>query len=112
MGVTSERVYAGGTVDKFRPEEAIPALPAGSTLYRDIGRFTAFSDGFVATHPNRANVLGDVRYSMKPTSLIPLWGIEMDIDRPERHVSWVVFRELSQAGRAEFWSMLLGRDRG
>ncbi len=109
MGLTSERAYAGGTVDRFETDTALPALPADSTLYRDIARFAAFSDGFIATHPDRSDVLGDVRYSMKPTSLIPLWGIEMDIDQPERHVRWVVFRELSQTGRAEFRAMLLGR---
>ena len=112
MGMTSERVYEGGTVDRFEPDTALPALSAESTLYRDIERFIAFSDGFVANHPDRSSVLGDVRYSMKPTSLIPLWGIEMDFDRPEKNVRWVVFRELSQAGRAEFRAMLLGRDPG
>ncbi len=109
MGITSARVYGGGTADKFEPDAALPALSADSTLYRDIERFIVFSDGYVAIHPDRTDVLGDVRYSMKPTSLVPLWGIEMDFDRPQSNVRWVVFRELSQAGRAEFRSMLLNR---
>ena len=111
MGITSAWVYEGGTADRFEPDAALPDLSADSTLFRDIERFTAFSDEYVAIHPDRNNVLGDVRYSMKPTSLIPLWGIEMDFEHPKNNVRWLVFRELSQAGRAEFRAMLLGRDR-
>ncbi len=110
VGTTNRRAYPGGMIGKFLLGEALPTLSAESRLYQDIERFSAFSDGFVAWHPQRMDVLGDVRYAMMPTSLVPLWGIEMDLDQPDRHVRWVVFRELSQAGRTEFWSMLMNRD--
>ncbi len=110
VGMATRRTYPGGVIGKFVLDAELPALSAVSRLHQDIERFSAFSDGFVARHPQRADVLGDVRYSMEPTSLVPLWGIALGLDHPERHVRWVVFRELPEAGQAEFWSMLLNRD--
>ncbi len=51
-----------------------------------------------------------VRYSMSPTSLIPLWGSELNTDRPDAHARYLFFRELSKAGRSRFLAMLMGSD--
>lgn len=107
-GVLKPRVYEGGTVARFEPEEADWLRP-GSVLEQDIARFTRFSDGFVARHPQRPWVLGDVRYAMLPTAVQPLWGIEMDPARQDRHVEFRTFRQADAATRQAFWDMLRGR---
>ena len=60
------RVYQGGSVALYKP-----ALAAVSIQELDILRFIAFSDGFVAYDTEQENVLGDIRYSMLPTSVRP-----------------------------------------
>lgn len=102
------RVYPGGSVVRFRPE-TLGSLPPGSVLAQDVRRFMRFSDGFVARHPQQPQVLGDLRYSMLPNSLVPLWGIELDPAVPDRHVRFVTFRALDRATRDTFFSMLAGR---
>lgn len=110
LGLGAEpRVYPGGAIRLFEPARDVPGLARGSTQYRDAERFVRFSDGFVAVHPLRPEVLADVRYSNLPNSLLPLWGLELDPARPERHAHYAFYRDMSQATRQRFMDMLLGR---
>ncbi len=104
--VAAPRVYRGGSVKRVVPERDFSDLSADSVLYRDIVRFTRFSDGFVALHPKHRDVLADIRYAILPTAIEPLWGIEMDRARPQQHARYVLYRDLSGAKRELFWSML------
>jgi inner membrane protein len=64
----------------------------------------------VALHPQQVNVLGDVRYALLPNSVAPLWGIELDVTQPDRHVAFLTFRQTDAALRRAFLAMLRGRD--
>jgi inner membrane protein len=107
--LTPARVYPGESVARFAPEH-LPGLDPDSRLANDIARFTRFSDGFVALHPQQPNVLGDVRYALLPNSVAPLWGIELDVTQPDRHVAFLTFRQTDAALRRAFLAMLRGRD--
>ncbi len=110
VGLFSEpRVYRGEQVVKFAAAQHLPQLQPGSALAQDITRFTHFSAGFVALDPTRPAVLIDVRYSMLPTSLLPLWGIEMTLDNQNRHSLFVNYRDFSPDDRGRFIAMLAGR---
>lgn len=102
------RVYGGGSLPHFAPAD-FPELQPGSVLARDIGRFTRFSDGFIARHPERPDVLGDVRYALLPNSTLPLWGIRLDLARQDAHVEFMTFRQHDGTARRAFKDMLLGR---
>ncbi len=106
--LTAPRTYAGGTLPQFTPAN-LPGLKPGSVLARDIGRFTHFSDGFAARHPEHPDVLGDVRYALLPNSTLPLWGIRLDLERQDEHAPFVTFREHDGAQRQAFLDMLLGK---
>lgn len=103
------RVFEGDSVDKFARERNMPGLDEASTLYTDIQRFTTFSDGYIAFDPSQADVLGDMRYSMLPTSTKPLWGIRVDTEQPQRHADYLFFRDNSPAVRQTFLDLLFGR---
>ncbi len=105
---TRPRIYPGGQVAKFDAERDLPELETGSAVEHDISRFVHFSDDFVAKDPSRHDVLIDVRYSMLPTSLKPLWGIEMPLHSQHRHSRFVAYRELSATARNQFLTMLAG----
>ena len=82
----------------------------GTTLYQDLTRFSRLSDGFLVRHPHRPQVIGDAAYSMLPTSLIPLWGVEADTTQPDTHLSFNYYRDTSEEIRQSFLDMLSGKN--
>jgi inner membrane protein len=105
-----DRLYSGKSIMKFVLERDGKNIPKGSVLYNDIQRFSTFSDGFIAWHPDHADVLGDVRYSVRPDGLTFLWGIELDLTDPGKHANFAVYRDLSKRARQRFYAMLLNED--
>jgi inner membrane protein len=110
VGLGSTRVYPGGWLARVVPERDLTALPPDSNALRDAARFAAFADGYTVTHPERPDVLGDVRYANSPNGLIPLWGIALNPDRPQEHGRYLFFRDLGREQRARFWAMLRGHE--
>lgn len=108
VGISDSKVYPGEWVALFKPEDRLKLIPEYTKLHRDIRRFEKFSDGFIAIDPERDNVLGDIRYSMLPNSVRPLWGITLDIERLSEHAPYNFYRENSAKDRRMFWSMLMG----
>jgi inner membrane protein len=103
------RLYPGESLPVFATEESLPGLDPDSVLYSDIRRFIDFSEGYVALDPDRPCVIGDIRYSMLPLSVKPLWGIHFDIKQPQQHVDYRFFRDTSKTTRTDFINLLLGR---
>ena len=91
------------TIFSIRIGKDFPTDPM--VVYQDIQRFALFSDGFLAWHPERPNVLGDVRFAMLPTSIKPLWGIELNLDAPNEHVTFNTYRTMSDADTEAFLNM-------
>lgn len=110
VGPGSNRYYPGGSARLFLPGRDLPDLPRDSVLARDIERFYRFSDDFVVPDPGRDNVLIDIRYSMLPTSITAMWGIELNRAVPTQHAKFRVYRDRSANMREMFIAMLLGRD--
>ncbi len=106
VGLWSEnRIYAGGQAKRY-----IPELNPDAALQHDIERFLYFSEDYVITDLERENVLVDLRYSMLPNGLSPLWGIDMNVDTPGQHAQFINFRDRSSNTRQRFIGMLLGQD--
>jgi len=105
---SDNKVYQGMSIAKFVIENEFPNLNKDSFLYSDIKRFSQFSDGFIAYDVSRPNVLADVRYSMLPVSSKPLWGIIIDINKPQLHAEYQFFRENTQTIRNTFYEMVFG----
>ena len=104
------KIYQGQSIVQYDIDRDNPELDKGSVLYQDMQRFNFFSDGYVAVHPDKPNVLADIRYSIQPDGLLPLWGIEFDPLQPQQHVKFSVYRNLTKANRQRFFSMLSGKD--
>ena len=110
MGIFGDpTVYEGGSIEKFDVSREFPELSPESTLYRDIERFSWFSDWYVAFHPDRPDVLGDVRYSEIPNRLKPLWGIRVDTTKPDEHVPFLNFENVGDGDFKILWRMIRGR---
>ena len=78
----------------------------GSALYLSMERFSRLSEGYLVRHPELPNVVGDARYSMLPTTLLPLWGLEFEPEAPEDPVSFRTFRNAGPEIRQKYWEML------
>ena len=111
VGLFSKPVlYAGGTAKRLTPIDLVPPLTLNSVQATDVVRFARVSDGWIARHPSRPNVIGDIRYSMLPNDTRPLWAIEIFPDREEHHVRFHTFRDWSASNRSRFLAMLRGVD--
>lgn len=109
IGLFSDpKVYEGEIIEKFIPGVHSPELPDKSVLAEDIERFTHFSAGYIGIQPERPHVLIDVRYSNLPTSTDPLWAIVIDLQQPDQHARYQLFRDASHEIRQKFLAFLLG----
>lgn len=106
-GVSGVRIYDGGAVPRF-DARLQSGLPPDSVQARDIARFARLSDDYLALHPQRPGVIGDLRYAMLPDSTAPLWGIAIDPATPDRHVEFVTLRDAGPDVRRRFLAMLRG----
>lgn len=105
----NKRIYQGDSIKQFNLEETFPGLDVDSLLVKDIQRFEYFSDNYVGQHPGRPEILGDVRYSMNPIGITPLWGIEMNLEDASQHVTFNNYRKSSKAEKQQFINMLLNK---
>lgn len=110
VGPGPDRVYPGDTVRQFKLERDRPELDMESVLAGDIARFSKLADGYAVPDPGRASVLTDIRYSMLPTGITPMWGIDLGVGSASRHAKFEVYRDRPDNARDLFLAMLLGRD--
>lgn len=104
------RHYPGVATPKFSLERDAPWMHAGTRQHRDLKRFEWFSSGFITLHPEHENVVGDLRYSMLPHRISPLWGIVLDPHdvRQERPTPFNSFRAIKDRDYATFLAMARG----
>jgi inner membrane protein len=107
---TAPRLYPGSSVRVFGPGDAGKLVPEHSTAARDIARFRFFSQGYLYRDPERPEIIGDLRYSMFPDSVTPLWGITVNPGRPEAHAKLVYLRDPSKRSFQRLWSMIQGEE--
>ena len=83
-------------------------LSASPLQAHDIERFRWFSAGYIAPYADDPLMIGDIRYSILPNTIKPLWGIRLRPDEPDRHVDYVTTREMNDSIRRRFYSLLFG----
>ena len=103
------KLYSGGAIKALAIKDAFPWLRDNSRLAKDVSRFSEFSGGYLCQHPELDDVLGDIRYAMLPTSVVPLWGIKVDPENPEATPELVKSRNLEEGDLDHFYGMLLRR---
>lgn len=103
------KVYAGDSIAALDIARDFPWLDPQSLQARDIERFRWFSMGFVAADPRYPDRVMDLRYSLLPNEIRPLWSIQLDRDtQHEAHVRYLVHRERGPETLARFRAMLTG----
>jgi len=104
--------FEGDSIARLSLERDLPWLGNSTQQARSLERFAWFSQDSLALDPRRSDYVIDVRYSMLPNRIDPLWGIQLS--RAARRLDfprYVTSRALSPADRSEFFGMLLGAAR-
>ncbi|MEE4277855.1 MAG: metal-dependent hydrolase [Halieaceae bacterium] len=103
------RIYEGDSIAALDLARDFPWLDAGSLQARDVERFRWFSMGYLARDPERRDRIIDLRYSLLPNEIRPLWGIVLDeTAQYTEHVAYETRRDADPATWRRFWSMLRG----
>lgn len=106
-GLRATHIYPGDSIARLQPENL--DLPENSRALRDINRFYIFAEGYLVQFPGEPHAFGDVRYAMLPTSVTPLWGIQIDKNNPAGDTEFFTRRDTSAATRETFLQMLAGK---
>lgn len=108
-GGFSPAVFPGDSIEKLDIARDFAWLDLESQQARDIERFRWFSNGYIARDPLHESRIIDIRYSMVPNELAPLWSIELRRDASaEDHVSYETHRDSSDGQSSTLWEMLFG----
>jgi inner membrane protein len=104
------RVYEGDSVALLDVARDLPWLDQATQQADDVRRFSHFSDAYVSIHPQDRNRVIDVRYSMLPNEIDPLWSIRLDPSAgADAHAVFRHHRGDSAARTSELWAMIVGR---
>jgi inner membrane protein len=103
------RVFAGDSVAKLDVSRDLPWLDPASQQARDIERFRWFSNDYLAIDPTDPLRIGDIRYSLVPSQVAPLWSIALSREAtPDQHVAYVTQRNPDGRQTDLLWAMLRG----
>jgi inner membrane protein len=101
-------VWPGDSSARLDLKRDFPWLNPASQQALDIRRFAALSDGYLAKAATKSQRIADIRYSMLPAEINPLWGIELSEDAAaDRHVSFYTTRRDSRAAMQQLIKMMI-----
>ncbi|GJM16554.1 MAG: hypothetical protein DHS20C13_18810 [Thermodesulfobacteriota bacterium] len=105
------KIYSGDSIKVFIPEVELDTLDLDSVFYSDIRRFRKFARDYLVVHPDYPGTIGDLRMGILPNSIKPLWGISINLNNQNEHVSMDNYERSVDGNKIQiFISMLLGRN--
>lgn len=100
---------SGESIRMFDYQYHLPNLKKDSQQREDIERFRWFSQDYLGFDDEK-NLVTDVRYSMIPNQIAPMWGLIIDVQRGiNEHAIWWTSRDLEQSQLVLFTDMLRGK---
>jgi inner membrane protein len=100
---------SGESIRKFDYQYHLPTLDKGTQQAKDIERFRWFSQDYLG-YDKENSLVTDIRYSMIPNQIAPMWGLVIDKTRSiDQHASWWTSRSLDQTQLDLFKEMLSGK---
>lgn len=113
LGVADPVVYLGRSVPRLVLARDLPWLDLDSQQAKDVERFAWFSNDYVAYDPARPDTVMDMRYSLLPNEVAPLWSLKLSrTASPQAHAQYHVHRERDRNTLSRFWRMLAGKPLG
>ena len=107
--VQSSSVCLGESIKIFNYQQHLPGLDKESQQAEDVERFRWFSQDYLGFDDEK-NLVTDVRYSMLPNQIEPMWGLVIDDQRDiNEHAIWWTGRDVDQSQLGLFKEMLSGK---
>jgi len=107
--VRSSTWCSGENIRMFDYQQHLPGLDEDSQQKKDIERFRWFSQDYLGFDEEK-NLVTDVRYSMIPNQITPMWGLVIDDQQDvNEHAIWWTSRSLEQSQLDLFKEMLSGK---
>ena len=107
--VLSSTVCLGESIKIFNYQQHLPGLDKESQQAEDVERFRWFSQDYLGFDDEK-NLVTDVRYSMLPNQIEPMWGLVIDDQRDiNEHAIWWTGRDVDQSQLGLFKEMLSGK---
>ena len=107
--VYASTLCSGESIRKFDYQYHLPTLDKGTQQAKDIERFRWFSQDYLG-YDKENSLVTDIRYSMIPNQIAPMWGLVIDKTRSiDQHASWWTSRSLDQTQLDLFKEMLSGK---
>ena len=107
--VRSSTWCSGENIRMFDYQQHLPDLDEDSQQKKDIERFRWFSQDYLGFDEEK-NLVTDVRYSMIPNQIAPMWGLVIDDQQDvNEHAIWWTSRSLDQSQLDLFKEMLSGK---
>ena len=107
--VRSSTWCSGENIRMFDYQQHLPNLDEDSQQKKDIERFRWFSQDYLGFDEEK-NLVTDVRYSMIPNQITPMWGLVIDDQQDvNEHAIWWTSRSLEQSQLDLFKEMLSGK---
>jgi inner membrane protein len=101
------KIFTGSKAAKLDTNKDFPWLDKNSQQASDIERFRWFSIDYLAIDPDNKNHIIDVRYSMVPNQISPLWSIELlPTASATEHVKYLTHRDASDDQLSLFKNIL------
>jgi len=110
VGVTPLH-FPGESAAKLVLARDLPWLDPGTQQARDLERFRWFSQDHLSLDARSPYDVIDIRYSMLPDRIDPLWGIRLDPAAPDDVFSrFVTRRRLGRGDRERMFEMMFATD--
>ena len=107
--VRSSAWCSGENIRMFDYQYHLPSLDKDSQQSKDIERFRWFSQDYLGFDEEK-NLVTDVRYSMIPNQIEPMWGLVIDDQQDvKEHAIWWTSRSLDKSQLDLFKEMLGGK---
>ena len=107
--VQSSTWCSGESIEIFDYQNHLPGLDKDSQQAKDIERFRWFSQDYLG-YDEENKLVSDIRYSMIPNQIKPMWGLVIDDQRGKNeHAIWWTSRSLDKNQRDLFSEMLSGK---
>ncbi len=110
VGFREVRIWEGESIAKLDVAKQFSWLDMGSQQARDIERFRRFSSGFIGVDPRDPDSIVDIRYSLLPQQIAPLWGIRLSPNAgPDDHVEYFGQRDEPANSLERLWRMITNK---
>jgi inner membrane protein len=103
--------FPGQSAAKLVLARDLPWLDSGTQQGRDLERFRWFSQDHLALDPRDPYQVIDIRYSMLPDRIDPLWGVRLDPSASDEAFSrFVTQRRIGRGDRERMLEMMFATD--